>query len=504
MIEVNYNPDVLSCLANLSNDEVFTPPKLVNEILDMLPQELFESPETTFLDPVTKSGVFLREIAKRLNDGLATKIPDQQERINHIFKNQVFGIAITELTSLLARRSTYCTKKANGDYSVCTDFDTEEGNIKYDRLNHTWNKGQCVYCGASEDVYKRAGDLETYAYQFIHTEKPQDIFKMKFDVIIGNPPYQLSDSGFGKSAKPIYHKFIEQGKRLNPRFLSMIVPARWYNGGKGLDEFRNDMLSDKRLSELHDFPDTSDCFPGINVRGGVCYFLWDSSYHGDCKVITHKSGKTLPPMWRPLKESGLDIFVRYNEAISILRKVEGFKEDKFNRLISARKPFGLPTNFKGFKSKKDDKSTIHLYRFGENGFIRPDQVEKNGKWVNDWKVLVPKASPGDDSYPHLILSKPIVASPNSACTETYIVVGPVASEQKAKNIANYMVTSFFRFLVLLAKSTQDVTQKTYVFVPAQDFSVVWTDEKLFEKYCITSEEQDFIDGLIRKMEVRYE
>jgi site-specific DNA-methyltransferase (adenine-specific) len=321
MIQTNYNPDVLSCLANLSNDEVFTPPGLANDILDLLPASIWLNSNATFLDPVSKSGVFLREIAKRLDKGLETQIPDKQKRVNHIFTKQLFGIAITELTSLLSRRSVYCSKTANGKYSVCETFDNDQGNIFFKKTKHTWADGKCTFCGASQEVYDRDDALETYAYNFIHTDTHEKIFNMKFDVIVGNPPYQLSDGGAQKSASPIYQNFVEQAIKLNPRFLSMIIPARWYSGGKGLDEFRNKMLTDKRLKEIHDFPETSDCFPGINIRGGVCYFLWDNEHKGDCSITTHKGGLIGVPVKRPLLEKGAEVFIRYNEAISILKKV---------------------------------------------------------------------------------------------------------------------------------------------------------------------------------------
>lgn len=500
----SYNPDVLSCLANLSSDEVFTPPQLVNQILDLLPGNIWCDKNAKFLDPFCKTGVFLREMAKRLDAGLKKQIPDRQNRIDHIFSKQLFGIAITELTSLLSRRSVYCSKTANGKYSVCETFDKPEGNIRFERVEHTWAKGKCVFCGASEANYKRGEELETHAYQLLHTENPEEIFNMKFDVIVGNPPYQLNDSGAQKSASPIYHKFIEQAKKLNPRYLSMIIPARWYNGGKGLDDFRSTMLNDRRIAELHDFPDTSDCFPGLNIRGGVCYFLWEKEHNGDCKITTHKGGKVGPTVSRPLLEKGSKIFIRYNEAISILKKVQSFNERPFNQIVSARKPFGLPTNFSGFKKSKDNKNSIILYRFGDNGFISNDKIEKNHSFVKDWKIFVPYASPGDDSYPHLILSKPIVASPNTCCTETYLVIGPLSTEKRAKNVAIYMTTLFFRFMILLAKSTQHITQKNYVFVPQQDFNKKWSDEKLFKKYGITVEEVDFIKTLIRPMETKDE
>lgn len=501
-----YNPDVLTCLANLSNDEVFTPPEVANQMLDMLPQELFANPDSKFLDPACKSGVFLREIAKRLIKGLEPQIPDLQERIDHIFHNQLYGVAITELTSLLARRSVYCSKYPNSEYSV-SKFEDAQGNIRYKRIQHRWQNGKCIFCGASKAEYDRSDDLETHAYEFIHMLKPKEIFNMKFDVIISNPPYQMSDGGGdGSSAQPIYQKFVQQAKKLNPTYMTMIIPARWYSGGKGLDDFRAEMLNDERLSIIHDFPETSDCFPGINIRGGVCYFLWDKAHKGDCKIVNHKQ-QDINEMSRPLLEKGAATFIRYNAAVSILDKVTSFHEETMDNRVSARLPFGIPSNFSDYVLTPDAKHSVILYRSERSKnadkkvYVAPIHITKNYEWKDSMKVLVSKASPGGDEYPHSIISAPVLADKNSVCTETYLIVDFVKSEAEGRNLISYMQTKFFRFMMSLIKNTQNISKGVFAFVPVQDWSKSWTDEELYAKYGITDNEIAFIDSMIRPMEV---
>ncbi len=329
------NPDVLTCIANLSNDEVFTPPEMANRMLDLVSQawaadhggqDLWANPSVTFLDPFTKSGVFLREITSRLVKGLAHQIPDLQERVNHILTQQVFGIGITRLTSLLARRSLYCARQANGQYAVVKGFSTEAGNIWYERTEHTWVNGKCRHCGASQQALDRGDGLETHAYAFIHTDnikaRMAELFgeAMQFDVIIGNPPYQLSDGGYGASAAPIYQLFVEKALNLEPRYAVFVTPSRWMAGGKGLDTYRTRMLADRRLRSIVDFPKLYEGFPGVKIRGGISYFLWDREYSGPCTMQTMWDGQATGPAVARFLDA-YDILVRRNEAVPIVEKV---------------------------------------------------------------------------------------------------------------------------------------------------------------------------------------
>ena len=354
-------------------------------MLDMLPEELWHDSNAKFLDPACKSGVFLREIAKRLIEGLKGEIPDLQKRIDHIFHKQLYGIAITELTSLLSRRSVYCSKYPNSKYSI-TLFEDTSGNIRYKRIPHSWQNGKCLFCGASKSEYERGDELETHAYEWIHTTKPEEIFKMKFDVIIGNPPYQLSDGGYGKSAKPIYQLFVNQAKKLKPRYLTMVIPSRWFSGGRGLEEFRKDMLSDKHIRVLVDYENFKDIFPGVDLAGGACYFLWDRDQTGDCKVVNCSSGYEDVSMNRYLDE--FDVFLRSNQALSIVRKVVNMHQTNFmDKTVSASKPFGLRTFY---EPKERGIPCQFIQKIGLK-YADPDDVEDKQGLLNKWKFLAPRS-----------------------------------------------------------------------------------------------------------------
>lgn len=536
-----HNPDVLTCIANLSNDEVFTPPEMASAMLDMVAEawaadhggeNLWANPDATFLDPFTKTGVFLREITRRLVEGLEAQIPDLQERVNHVLTKQVYGIAITELTALMTRRSLYCSKRADGGHSICTGFDTSDGNIWFERTEHTWTGGtresrvdpltgdeifiytnrKCSYCGAGENDYGRSDDLETHAYAFIHTDnikqRIDEIFgaTMHFDIVIGNPPYQLSDGGFGKSAAPIYHEFVEQAKALDPRYLTMIIPSRWFSGGRSvLDGFRDAMLNDNRLRSITDYLNASDVFSGIGLKGGVCYFLWNRENWGDCTVTTHFKDNPPSVAVRPLLEPGADTFVRFNQGVSVLRKVvatEGSDVKPFADLVSSLRPFGLRTYFRGTEDPVNNDDLV-VFQNGGIGYISASEVTVGTDLIDCWKLFVGRAAPGTgnkDTYPHRIISTPFIGKPGEISSETYLCIAPFASESEAQSALSYLKCRFTRFLILLHKASQDTTRKVYTFVPQQSWDRTWTDAELYAKYGLTDEEIAFIESIVRPME----
>lgn len=501
-LKAGYNPDVLSCLANLSNDEVFTPPEVANAMLDLLPQKIFSDPNAKFLDPACKSGVFLREIAKRLIAGLADKIPDLQKRIDHIFKEQLYAIAITELTSLLSRRSVYCSKDASGKYSV-SKFKGEQGNIFYKPTKHLWINGKCLECGASQSEYgdeERQG-LENHAYQFIHNAMPGEIRDMKFDVIIGNPPYQMGDGGNAASSKPIYQLFVRQAKKLNPTYLIMIMPARWYAGGKGLDDFRNEMLADTHIKYLVDYNDSSDCFPGVNVAGGICYFLYQKNYTGLCNVLNIRKNILISEEKRKLNE--FSVFVRDNTSIHIIRKILETTKKSLIESVFSRNAFDLPSNLRG-KKEKENTDDLLMYSSDGNYYISKKALTDKTKILDKYKVIITYAMSGgnkpSNDGKYQIISSLKILKPNEVCTETYLILSTFENQAFAENMCSYIRTMFCRFLLLQSLSSIHITKNTFQFVPMQDFSKPWTDKELYAKYKLTDEEIAFIESMIRPME----
>ena len=553
-----YMPDVLDCLANLSNDEVFTPPEVANKMLDLLPQELFESKDTKFLDPFTKSGVFLREITKRL---LRNQLPDYetisseidriekeaiqdavknneldlndpyysekarkighdaverheraeefnlferrlQRELNRIFSTQVFGIAITELTAQLARRSLYCSKNAAGKYSVSSEFDTEEGNIRFKPMKHTWKDGSCVHCGANKSMFDRPDEFEQHAYEFIHNEKVEEIFMgFQFDVICGNPPYHMEINAETKQAKPIYHYFIEQAKKLNPKYLTMIIPSRWFSGGMGMDDFRTVMMNDKHISHMVDYPNAKECFPSNSIGGGVCYFLRDSLYTGPCKFTNVNNGEKATIV-RFLNE--FSTIVRYNDAVNILHKIKEHKEDSMSTIVSPLMPFGLASNYRGVEEKTEIKN-IALYSSKNITYISKDEILKDTNYLDKYKIFMSKlgaehaGEPGKDGKFKVITTSIKVVPPKTACTHSYFVIGENEDEKIVKNTLSYLETKFVRFLILLTVSSINLSKTSFAFVPMQDFSKPWTDEELYIKYNLTQKEIDFIESMIKPM-----
>ena len=508
--------DVLDCLANLSNDEVFTSPAVVNRMLDTLPEALWSDPNAKFLDPFTKSGVFLREIAKRLMKGLATVIPDPQERLDHILGQQLYGIAITQLTALMARRTLYCSKDTTELAHCLTDIFAQQGNpdgnIYFAPCEHTFVKGKCSYCGATEREFgtEQRSALEQHAYLFIHNKNPYK--EMQFDVIIGNPPYQMSDGSGGSSdsAVPIYNKFVEQAIMLNPRYLCMIIPSKWMVGGRGLKKFRENMVENKKIKILYDFENSKDCFPGQNLDGGVCYFLLDREYKGKTDYIFRSNEGEEIKSKRFLKNNYFEYIIRNNRVLSIIE--ESSSEESFSKIVSQVRPYGIrgflfntPERYPNSNlSFKPFEKALKIYgvkgiKGGAKriiGYISRDIVTNGFDSIDKYKLFF------TTSYSTNAINPPeiIKAQPNEICTETFLLVGPFDTEKEQLNCLKYMNTKFFKFLLYLGKGTMHVTKSVFGLIPLQDFDEEWTDEKLYRKYGLTAEEIAYIEKMVRPME----
>ena len=513
----NYNPDILETIANLSNDEVFTPPKLANEILDLLPEEVWSNPNLTFLDPAVKTGIFLREITSRLIDGLADQIPDLQERVNHILTKQVFGIGITELTTLMARRTVYCSTTANGPFSICTEFDDEKGNIIFPDTEHTFNeRGRCEICGANEDRYERESNLENHAYPFLHKDIEEVFGEMKFDVIIGNPPYQLGggeESGNSFYATAIYHLFIDMAFELNPSYISMIIPSRWMSRTAGgvPQEWMDKMISNRKFKEIYDYSLEASPFSDVAIAGGVNYFLWDKSYEGKC-CYTYKDENGEYSRIGYLDPLNVKVVIRNPNHLEVLNKIIKIEGDSyysnsnsFSSIVSSSHFFGrdkiLSTTWRDYASLKDDIFNVKYHlskRLEPKGYawIKESQVQRHKEVIDKHKVFTVGNSAG-----RKITGRTIYGEPRSVCSQSYLVVGynKEFTKEECMNMITYMKTKLFRFLVSMSKSTSDIPKRVYQFVPLQDFSKPWTDEELYAKYKLTEEEIAYIEDNIDPM-----
>jgi site-specific DNA-methyltransferase (adenine-specific) len=501
-------PDVLEVISDLSNEEVFTPPAVARSILDLLPEEVWSNPELKWIDPFSKTGVFLREVVKRLLVGLESEIPDPQERLTHILHNMVYGVAITELTALMSRRTLYSSKTANGPKSS-VKMPAAAGNLLFKRLEHEFLNRKCGECHASEKIYGWADlEIENHAYALLHQRGREWIEQeigLKFDIVVGNPPYQIEVDESGQNINPLYHLFIGQAKALQPKYISMVIPSRWMAAGKGLGAFRQEMLADDRIRKLVDFPNAEEVFPvvGKTIEGGICFFLWDESHSGPCEFTSMSGGNVVEATERHLDE--FDVLVRSNASRELLKKVLSHDYSSLSSLVSSRDPFGpaLSSNFKGFHRERQSEHDLVLYMNQGSSrltaFVDLKYVTKNLELVQAWKVFVPKARGVTKTGPDVVIGTPILGEPGSVCTLTYLAIGPFSSKNEAEHFLSYLKTRFVRHLISLRKPTQDTTQASYQWVPLLDFSRPWSDIALAELFDLSRQEIDFLEAKIRPL-----
>ena len=349
---------------------------------------------------------------------------------------------------------------------------------------------------ASNDQENLVKELKSVGFWKGNTSKQE----MKFNAVVGNPPYQVMDGGgAGYSAQPIYNEFVNLVKTIIPNYSSLIIPARWYAGGKGLDSFRDSMLQDKRISKIYDFMESRDCFPSADIAGGICYFLWDSNHNDDCNVTTVINGKRISNL-RNLAE--YDTFIRQAEALQIVEKVSTFNEQTMDKIVFSRKPFGLDNNFIGRQTPFDNCVIV----FGSKGlsYIDPSEVPLNADKIGLWKVISSKASAqggrADKDGMRKVLPKVEVLDTHTVCTESYLLLQTFDTQKEAINAQSYVKTKFFRFLLSLKVITQNIAKDCFSFIPIQDFSKPWTDEELYDKYGLDMFEREYIESMIKPME----
>lgn len=483
------NEDIFDYIPPQKTNQIFTPKSVVKIMVDTLEREnpdIFKDSNKTFIDLYAKSGIFLTEITKRLFKGLKNEIPNEGERLKHILENQVYGVAPTNIIYNIAKEYIY------------SNFD----NISADNL---------VEC-----------DLTIYAEKDSLAEKLTELYggkNVKFDVVIGNPPYQEEDGGAQASARPVYHHFVQAAKSLNPEYISYITPSRWFVGGKGLDSFRDEMLNDLHLKEIHDWLTPEDIFPNTNIRGGVNYFLWDKNFTDkSVRFASYKDGKKISDVIRPLAIEGIDILLRDNIGIKVLEKIYANDYENTNtisEIVSPLRPFGFRGYFiddERFNSTPDSliNPVICYARGWKKGYIERDIVEIRPDWIDKWKIFTPRANNigtelSDDNFNIRI------GEPGTICTESYMVIGADNDYDKneAEALGKYLQTKFSRFLHSLAKGSQDATSKTYRFIPMQDFSpeseINWDnsiaeiDQQLYNKYGLSQEEISYIEENIKPM-----